>query len=205
MTKKAKHINITGVILAGGKSSRMGRDKALLNLNGKSFIQHIGETLKNNFNEVIIITDQVEMYRFMCLPIYEDVFKDRGPLGGIHSAFMHSHLDKLFIVSTDLPLINSASIHYLLSRESQGDSIVFSVGDKIQPLFGLYNRTCFPTIENHLERNQSSVVNLLKDINAMIIPAPVSSALNISHTLKNINTPEEYWEINRLRPQRNTL
>ena len=197
--------DIVGVILAGGKSSRMGQDKAFLKLNGKPFIQHIAEELQKVFTKVIIVSNRIDPYKFLDLPIYEDVFKNCGPLGGIHSAFIHSRLDKLFIVSTDLPLINSAGIHYLLSRQSLAESIVFSVGDKIQPLFGLYKRTCLPTIENHLKQNQSSVVHLLEDINALIIPAPASNALNISQTLKNINTPEEYKAISRLCLQRNTF
>lgn len=189
--------DIVGVILAGGKSSRMGKDKALLDLNGKSFIQHIAEELQKVFTKVIIVSDHSKPYKFLDLPMYEDIFKGCGPLAGIHSAFIHSNSDRIFVVSTDMPLINTSTIQHLLDCSSIGDVIIYSIRNTIQPLFGIYNRNCFSLLENHLIRKQYSVVKFIQSIHSNIIPGSSVLRFDISQVLININTTEDYNSIDR--------
>ena len=188
--------DIVGVILAGGKSSRMGRDKALLELKGMSFIKNIADELQKVFTKVIIVSDRTEAYKFLGLRIYEDIFKNCGPLAGIHSAFIHSRSKVIFVVSTDMPLINSKIIKYILDLSFSNEAIVYSIHNTIQPLFGIYNRTCFSVLEeDHLRRKQYSVVQFLNDIDSIIIPVPASPLCDIARMLVNVNTPEDYQQI----------
>jgi len=187
--------DIVGVILAGGKSSRMGTDKALLEFKGKPLIQHIAETLKSVFNHVIIISDYKEQYKFLSLPIYDDIYKNCGPLGGIHSAFVVSKNENIFIASCDLPFINSLAIHYLLDHHSQSEATMFSINQRTQPLFSLYNRSCFLKLENHLKQKQYSVLQFLNNIPTNVIQSKSSLAIAFSGNFKNINTPEDYQAI----------
>ncbi|MBI4811512.1 MAG: molybdenum cofactor guanylyltransferase [Ignavibacteriales bacterium] len=184
--------DITGVILAGGRSSRMGQDKALLMYKDKPFIQHITETLKQVFEKVIIISDDTEAYKFLNIPIYEDIYKNCGPLSGIHSTFINSTTENIFITSCDVPFINSVAVQYILDHHSQGDATVFSIDQHIQPLFGVYNRSCFMKLENHLEQKQYSVLQFFNNIPTNVIQLKSSLAIDFSENLKNVNTPEDY-------------
>jgi molybdopterin-guanine dinucleotide biosynthesis protein A len=184
--------HITGAILAGGKSSRMGQDKALLELNGKSFIQRITETLQRVFNRVIIISDCGEKYHFLDLAIYEDIFKECGPLGGIHSALRNAETERVFIVSCDLPLTSPEAVCHLVDRSHEGNIVVPSVQNEVQPLFGIYGQTCLPGLEDFLGRGQKRVRRFVEEMGAVVLP--MDSALPVYHPeiFTTINTPEEY-------------
>ncbi|MDI6767277.1 MAG: molybdenum cofactor guanylyltransferase [Bacteroidota bacterium] len=184
--------DIVGVILAGGKSSRMGQNKAMLEFRGKPFIQHIAETLKEIFEEVIIISDDTEAYKFLYLPVYVDVYKNCGPLGGIHSAFINSNTENIFVASCDLPFINFDVVRFLIDHHSHNEVTVFSVDQQIQPLFGLYNRSCFLELENHLKQKRCSVLQFINNIHANVIQLKSSLAITFSENLKNVNTLEDY-------------
>jgi molybdopterin-guanine dinucleotide biosynthesis protein A len=186
--------NITGAILAGGQSTRMGQDKALLTLNGKSFIQRIAEELQKIFTDVIVISDIASGYDFLHLPVYGDIYKNCGPLSGIHSALVNSNSKSVFIVSVDLPLANCALMEYIIDRSHAEDTTLLSVDDRIQPLFGLYNRTCLPVLINHLEEKQYSVQHFIKNIHSNILPA----SPRFIKLLFNINTRKDYLNLARL-------
>lgn len=187
--------DITGVILAGGRSSRMGQDKALLMYKDKPFIQHIAETLKQVFEKVIIISDDTGAYIFLNIPIYEDIYKNCGPLSGIHSGFINSTTENIFITSCDVPFINSIAVQYILDHHSQSDATVFSIDQHIQPLFGVYNRSCFMKLENHLEQKQYSVLQFFNNIPTNVIQLKSSLAIAFSENLKNVNNPEDYQQL----------
>ncbi len=86
--------DITGIILAGGKSTRMGENKSLLSLNGKTVIERVVDLMKSIFKEVILITNTPEEYDFIKIPKYKDIFEYKGPLAGIHSGLTHSNTEK---------------------------------------------------------------------------------------------------------------
>ena len=190
-----KYETITGVVLAGGASSRMGRDKALLEIGGKPFLGHIVDALREIFTGTIIISDHGELYSFLDLPIYPDVIKRYGPLGGLHSAFVHTTTDRIFIVSCDVPLITSRMVRDIVEAPGNGDAVIMSSGRQIQPLFGVYSRSCLPLLECHLSRGQHSVTRFLQDIpNLRLVSlSPVNNAGQ--DELLNINTPRAYEQL----------
>src|SRR3972149_1031162 len=108
--------NITAAILAGGKSSRMGTDKALLKIGDAAFIERIARTARSVFERVILISDANEKYSSLPLPIYLDLFPQCGPLGGLHSALVHSSTPYVFVTPCDLPLITAAMIQELVGK-----------------------------------------------------------------------------------------
>ncbi len=186
--------DITGAILAGGQSTRMGQDKALLTLNGKSFIQRIAEELQKIFTDVIVISDFAGCYDFLHLPVYGDIYKNCGPLSGIHSALVNSNSKSVFVASVDLPLASCVLMKYIIDRSHAEDTTLFFVDDRIQPLFGLYNRTCLPILINHLEEKQYSVQYFIKNIHSNILPA----SPEFIKLLFNINTRNDYSNLARL-------
>jgi molybdopterin-guanine dinucleotide biosynthesis protein A len=183
--------DIVGVILAGGKSNRMGTDKALVPLNGKPLIEHVANTLKEVFQRVIIISDRVKAYEFLGLQVFSDIHKDCGPLGGIHAAFVHSGAEAIFVASCDIPFISKELIEYLVHFESKADATVPSFEARIHPLCGLYSRRCLPFIEDSLKNRTFKVLDILKRFHTDVIPITSDLPFYKNDLLLNLNKLEE--------------
>jgi molybdopterin-guanine dinucleotide biosynthesis protein A len=187
-----KRNDITGAILAGGKSSRMGSDKALLELDGVTFIQRIAATLEKAFAFLIVIADQKEDYAFLGLPVHDDIYKNCGPLAGIHSALTHAQTDSVFVTSCDVPLLTPQLIRQVIRQRMQDQVTLLVGGNSLQPLCGLYHRSCLPVIERHLEQGQYSIQTCLRDLGTTLISPSTDSPTELSHALTNVNTPSDY-------------
>lgn len=183
--------NVTGVILAGGGSSRMGTDKALLSLGDRTFIGSIAGMLGTLFADVMIISDHAERYGFLGLPVQEDIRKDAGPLGGIHSALSSMKTHYAFIIACDLPLVSQGACLRILSAQPRDDVVVARNGDRIQPLFGVYSKDVLPEAEDRLGRGENSVMNFLERLRVTVVDFQSPSQI------RNINTPEEYAVIQK--------
>ena len=198
--------NITGFILAGGKSTRMGENKSLLKIGEHTIIERVVNLMKGLFKEVIIITNQKDVYFFPGLPMFEDVYKDIGPLAGIHSALSHATTEKNFIISCDIPLMTSDVIKYLIEYPTKKPITIARADNFIQQLIGLYSKNLISTIENIIdtsstqkdERNPEqknrgcSVLELVKSVESEIIDIEKEYSSYIPGTFYNMNRPEEY-------------
>ena len=187
-----KRDGIAAAILAGGQSSRMGKDKALLELNGVPFIRRVAEVLSEEFTPVIVISDHNDRYNFLSLSVYEDERKNCGPLGGIHTALKNVPTTRVFIASCDIPFINRYVLRHLLDARGEEDVTIFSTNGLPQPLFGLYDRRILPALEEHLKSNRFSVLDFLGDVRTAHVTPPPDNI--IAHALLNINTPAEYLQ-----------
>jgi len=178
------HNPVTAIILSGGKSSRMGRNKALLKIGNKTIIERVRDQMQHLFNEVLLITNTPDEYKFLNLPIYEDIYKHKGPLAGIHSGLLNSSTDTNFIISCDLPLITKEMIEYLVEFKTNKLITVARADGYIQQLAGKYSKDCLKTAEEILEeqlnienRNTEqkkrgcNVLRLINRIGAEIIAA----------------------------------
>ena len=182
---------ITGVILAGGKSTRMGTDKALLALNGKPFIQHVAEAFQNVFTKVVISANTAA-YDFLLLPVLRDVYPDCGPLGGIHSALMTTAAEAVFFCSCDTPFMNSSVIRFVVNRPLPDQVTLVLGGNCLQPLCGVYKRGCLPVIEKQLKRREYSVQHFIAKLSTTILSYPPENLETGVNPLMNINTPIDY-------------
>lgn len=181
-------MNVTAALLAGGKSSRMGTDKAFLTINGTALIGRVADVLKRVFDSVIVIADHGERYAFLQLPCYPDIVHDAGPLAGIHAALVHSATSHVFIASCDTPFLNETMIREVLSRAYAHTVTIVSDGTRVQPLFGVYPTALRTEIEQSLLSGKRSVSGWLEGTGVAV--------LDFSHfasQLQNINTPEQ-WE-----------
>lgn len=187
-----KHTDITGAILAGGKSTRMGRDKALLVLDGVPFVQHIARTLLQVFEGVVIVSDHGKNYRFLDLPIHADIYKNCGPLAGIHSALKYSTTDAVFIVSCDLPFLTTAIVKHVVESRMHHDVTLLTSTNNVQPLCGLYERRCLPLVEKNLLNAQYSVLKCLQEMQTVILSPALLSTDDAPYALMNVNTLHDY-------------
>lgn len=183
---------ITGAILAGGSSSRMGTDKALLVLDGLTLIEHVSKTMREVFEEVIVITNVPMKYRFLNIPTYPDIYRGCGPLGGIHSAFVHSRAPSVFVVACDAPFVTKDLIYHIINTISQGSVRVPISQGKVHPLCGYYSRECLQEIQQRLEQRQLKVLDLLKQINARTIEITPDLQFYKKDLLLNLNEPKDF-------------
>jgi molybdopterin-guanine dinucleotide biosynthesis protein A len=183
---------ITGVILAGGKSSRMGVDKALLRLDGRPFIAHVAATLQAIFDRVILMTNDASAYRFLGMESFEDIYRDRGPLGGIHSALLHADGANIFVSACDTPFISRELVTFLAAYPTTAPAAIAHMHEQIHPLCGIYTHQCLQTATEQLEAGQYRVLDFADKIGATIIPITPDLSFYKDNLLSNFNTPEDY-------------
>ncbi|MFA3781646.1 molybdenum cofactor guanylyltransferase [Melioribacteraceae bacterium 4301-Me] len=191
--------DITGVILAGGKSSRMGVNKALLKLGNQLIIEQITDLMKSIFSKVIIITNSPNEYKFLNLPLFEDIYKWKGPLAGIHSALVHSATENIFVLSCDVPFITAEMIKYIVEFKSNKPIKFCEAAGYLQPLIGLYSKSLISDMEQILSNDRvtdKSFHHFLKKADAEIIH-PESLSFYKDELFFNVNRPEDYEHILR--------
>ena len=179
--------DITGIILAGGKSSRMGTDKGFLKLNNKPFIEYSIEALQPLVSELLIVSNNPD-YDVFKLKRVDDLIKNAGPLAGIYSGLKHSKTEYNLVLSCDIPLMKTEILEKLIEAQDGCQDVIQIISNgKSMPLIALYKKTCatifYKLLQNderrlHVALNQCKVKNII---------------LNSEYDLftKNINTPEE--------------
>jgi molybdopterin-guanine dinucleotide biosynthesis protein A len=179
--------NITGIILSGGKSSRMGTDKGFIKLKGKTFIEHSIEALKPLVSETIIISNNKAHDAFN-LKRYEDIIEDAGPLAGVYTGLKHSKTDYNLVLSCDIPLINTNVLTLLIEAiDDTSEVIQIENNHKTSPLIAVYKSSCASKFYKLLvegERRLRYAVNQCK-----VKHVKLNSEIGIYTS--NINTPEE--------------
>lgn len=149
----------TAVILAGGKSSRIGRNKALLDFGGEPLIGRIHRILKQAFERVLISANDEDTYRFLGAPVIPDVFPGGGSLAGIHSGLLACSSPHCFFVACDMPFLNVDLIRYLHGLIA-GYDVVIPISDQgYEPLHAFYSRQCLPHIQNQLEEGNLKIID----------------------------------------------
>ncbi len=188
------YFDLTGVILAGGKSSRMGVNKSFLKLGNQTIIERIVDLMKSIFSEVIIITNTPDEYKFLNLPLYEDIYKWKGPLAGIHSALTHSQTEKIFVLSCDVPLMSKEMIEYIIEYKSDKSIVFCETAGYHQPLVGVYSKKILNDIDNFISKNEmndKSFHQFLTIVDAEIIH-PEKLSFYKDEIFFNVNRPEDY-------------
>ena len=140
---------ISCVILAGGKSSRMGTDKGLMDFNGKPMIQHIIDLVQKYFSDVMIISNN-DSYKKFNLPVYPDEFQGSGPVVGILTGLTKSSTAWNFVVACDLPFLNSEILELLISNRNGYDAVVPFHHGNPEPMCAMYNKSCLPAFKNNI-------------------------------------------------------
>jgi molybdopterin-guanine dinucleotide biosynthesis protein A len=188
--------NITAVIMAGGRSSRMGTDKGLVHFKGKEMVRWPIEILEQFFKNVFIVANNPGYAKFG-LPIYEDLLKDKGPLAGIYTALKLSATPWNFIVACDMPFVNSFVIQRLVDSCNSHDAVVPYYNDRPEPMCACYNKTCIPYIEKQLAAGNNKLQDFLQEIRVHAIDF-TSEYLPGHHPFLNLNTMDELNKISGL-------
>lgn len=178
------------LILSGGKSSRMGQDKAKALLGGKSLLERAVSFWQEALPgaPIYIAVGQPEHFESLpegTTPVY-DIYQNRGPLGGLHGAMKAIPENLLMVSAVDMPMLNQKAVQLLMEKAKGAEDIcVFSREGRPEPLFGLYRNSCLPVMEALLESGNNRMSQLLSRSYTTEVPLPEAS------WVANVNTPEE--------------
>ncbi|MDE2758018.1 MAG: molybdenum cofactor guanylyltransferase [Acidobacteriota bacterium] len=160
----ATPIPFTGYVLAGGKSTRMGRDKALLEIGGKPLIRSAVNLLKTLTDQVVILGPE-EHYDFLGVPVFPDLVPSRGPLSAIYTGLERSGTAVNLFLACDMPLMVGTFLKLLLERAPLADAVLLRLDDgSLEPLCAVYNRSCLPTVQANYERQRFKLSDLFPEL-----------------------------------------
>jgi molybdopterin-guanine dinucleotide biosynthesis protein A len=184
-----KNQPITGYILAGGKSSRMGTDKGLLLFNGKPMIQYVIDQMQTVFTKVVIVSNNPEYDKFG-VEVIPDLIKDIGPAGGIYAALLHSETQLNFVVSCDMPFVTASAIEFIINNTKENQIVLVENNSKIEPLFGIYAKDCEQAWLHLIEQHKIKLQEMVLHFKFKAIPIENNDIFGKSF-FKNINTKED--------------
>lgn len=176
-------MELAAVILAGGRSSRMGRDKAGLTLDGEAFLTRLVSRFQEAFDRVYVSGPGG-------LP---DLRPGQGPLAGLESAFVRTGAERLFVTAVDLPFADPALARLLADRLGEQDACLFRRRDgRMEPLFAAYRHSCLPHIQACLDQGRRAMGALLDRLDCRLVGADELPGVDLERMLFNVNTPEDY-------------
>lgn len=186
--------NATAIILAGGKSSRMGTDKSLLTFHGITLIQHIVFQLTPLFDEVLISANEPDKYAFLGLPVIADKEENVGPLMGILSCLKASSNEINFVTACDIPVMNQEIISKMISLSVDFEIVMPSGNENhFEPLFAVYRKSVVPEIEKLIADRKFKVFELTKLVKSHFI------TFEREDWYKNLNQQSDYLEFLKMR------
>ncbi len=187
--------NASAVILAGGKSSRMGKDKSLLPINGVPMIQHIYSQLAPYFKEILVATDNTKLFDFLDIKIVNDHETCRGPLAGISAGLEASKYDINFMVACDIPDIDIKTVCMMIKEAEGYDGVIPTTkGGYMEPMFAIYRKCMLPAVRQTLLCGENKILKVFPYCNIKYMN------LGKADWLRNLNTENDYTEyISELR------
>ena len=195
---------VTGVILAGGRSRRMGQNKALMRLGDESLIAHVIRQMESVTDELLLITNEPNPYTVLGLPMYADILPDMGALGGIYTGLTYAANSAVICVGCDMPLLQPNLLSHLTTLLGDYDAVVPCVEavDRPTPVFqtlsAVYSKRCLPVIDEMLAAGELRVHALYDRIDARIVEPHEWHAFDPQGlSFFNINTPEDFEKANK--------
>jgi molybdenum cofactor guanylyltransferase len=185
------------IILSGGKSSRMGTNKALLKINEKTNIERISDRLKPLFDDIILVTNDLEQYEFLGLKIVSDQFPGMGPLAGVHAGLKASEYETNVIVACDMPFVSGELAQALVDKSSDYDAVIPVINGKQQPLFAVFQKRAAIEVEQCIKQERLRMKHLLDRLNVLYVTEKdleINSSLDLERVFFNMNHPNEYEE-----------
>jgi molybdopterin-guanine dinucleotide biosynthesis protein A len=193
---------LTLAIQAGGKSSRMGQDKALMPFRGKPLIQTVMARLAPLADEIIITTNTPEHYAFLGVPLFRDIIPERGALGGLYTALKSASHSMVAVVACDMPFASTQFFETATRLMSTGaaDVVIPQTEYGFEPLHALYRReACLAPIEQALDANRWKVISWFDAVHVHALSRTETAALDPGGlAFWNLNTPEDFAKAEKL-------
>ncbi len=190
-----------GILLAGGKSSRFGSNKALAAFQDKPLISHAGELLSSLFSEILLVTNSPETYEFLGWPMTGDIFPGAGPLAGIHAALKKVASPQIFVVGCDMPLVQERLVRLLCQESTDCDAVVPELAKGLEPLCAVYRKSCLPVVEQNLKEGRCKLHRLFEQVCTKKIPEEILRQADAGLiSFENINRLTDLESVSHLLP-----
>ena len=189
-------MSVSVAVMAGGKSRRMGRDKAWLDLgDGRPIVRRVLDVVSRVGDEVFLVANDAS-FQTLGLRVVPDRFPDGGVLGGIATGIGAAAHDRVLVVACDMPFLRDDVLRLLVERSEGVDAVVPKVGEEYQTLHALYTKTCLAPIERALASGKRRVVSFFGDVRVRTIgEAELRAADPDLRSVTNVNTPEELAQV----------
>jgi len=194
--RDGNNLDVSGVVLAGGQSRRLGRDKALEPLGGQPLIRRVIQRVAEVSREIIVVVADQKMGDTLPLETSSrltlDLYPGKGSLGGIYSGITAAAADWSFVVACDMPFLNPALLSYMLSLRGSADAVVPLVEGRLEPTHGLYSKACLPYIEERLIAKDLKISRFLDQVRVNYLREAEISMIDPQHlSFFNVNTAED--------------
>jgi len=187
--------DVTGVILVGGQSKRMGRDKALLSFGGTPLVERVIDAFRPLFPRTILVGDRGERFAPYGLPVYPDIHPGSA-LGGLHAGLARAGTPYVFVSACDVPWPDPRVIERLCSLREGYDVVVPRTAGGLDPLFAVYGTKCLPAMERMLREGNYRIYDFYPEVRTRHVePAELADLVTPGRTFVNVNTPEEFENV----------
>ena len=186
-------VAVTGVLLAGGRASRMGgRDKAFAAVDGEAIAVRTVRLFRSLFPQVLVATNKPERFRALDVETVGDAFVDCGPLAGIHAAMRRAVHPWVFVAACDMPGLDADVIRFLLARIGDADAVVPRWERDIEPLHAIYAVRLLPQVEDALRAGHHALRDFLPRVRVdYVAEEELGRIRGTARSMLNVNTPEE--------------
>ena len=189
-------MKITGIILAGGKNLRMGKNKAFLEVNGERIIDRTSNLFRELFDEVLLVTNSLPDYLDLNLRMVADLYAGKGALGGVYTGLFHASHSHAFVAACDMPFLNKDLIRHLIDLSPGYDIVIPKTQDGLQPLHAIYSQKCLPFMEELIQQDNLKIIDFFHRVKKREVPTEEILPLDPNLTsFLNVNTPEELARI----------
>ncbi|MBU0733845.1 MAG: molybdenum cofactor guanylyltransferase [Proteobacteria bacterium] len=184
--------DVSGVVLAGGRSIRYGKNKALVKVRGVPLIERVLDVMGSVFHRVIIITNMPNQYSYLKLPMYEDIIKGLGPLGGVFTGLKVIPDDAGFFVACDMPFLNRDLIRYIIEVRADADAVVPRIAGKMEALHAVYAKRCQEKIEDLINSRTYQIIRFFSQVSVRFVDEDEVRLFDPDFkSFLNINRPDE--------------
>lgn len=190
---------VTVAIQAGGHSRRMGYDKGLASLAGKSLIQHVLARVVDLGDEVILTASDPESYRFLGLRTVPDAVPGAGTLAGLMTALQAARGDTVLVLACDMPFVSRPLLQHMLALSTRADVVIPRRANEFEPFHAVYSRACIPAIQAALDAGKRRVISFFPDVRVLTVEDPDLTRLDPTGlSFFNVNTADDLAHAERI-------
>jgi molybdopterin-guanine dinucleotide biosynthesis protein A len=192
-------LTVSGIVLAGGQSSRLGTDKSFVNVNGQSLIEQIVAKLVRLSDDVIIVTNSPEKYDRLEAKLVGDIYPGKGALGGIYSGLRAAANAYSLVVACDMPFLDLNLLRYMILLARGHDVVIPRIGGLLEPLHAIYSQSCLEPIDRLLARGGLKIIDFFSEVRVRYVEEDEVDIFDPQHlSFFNVNTPNDLEEVKKL-------
>lgn len=185
-------MGLDGIILAGGKSRRLGTDKTIVKLGASRLVDITLETLSSVVDSIVIVTNSPQLFEGLPARVTTDIQPGIGPLGGILSGLLLVKQEHALVVACDMPFLNVGLLRYMAQQVESYDIVMPRVASNLEPLHAIYSRRCIEPMRRLLASNDLKIIDIVNEVRVRYIEEPEIDLFDPSRlTFFNINTPDD--------------